>query len=134
MVLQAAELPEYSQHIKEAVEFGKTHFHNFATAHNDLGQPQDAAKFDYNALNDQEKKNFHLFVYEKLAVSFGLEILKIIPGYVSSQLDPRLAYDGETMLASARRMAKHYEVAGIKRERFMIKVPSTWEGIQTAKQ
>mmetsp|Transcript_32655 Transcript_32655/g.29534 ORF Transcript_32655/g.29534 Transcript_32655/m.29534 type:complete len:321 (+) Transcript_32655:63-1025(+) len=134
LVLQAAEMPEYAQHIKEAVEYGKTQFHNFDRAHESHAEPQDAAKFDYNALNDQQKKQFHLFVYEKLAVSFGIEILKIVPGYVSTQLDPRYAYDAETMYMSAKRMAKHYEVAGIKRDRFMIKVPSTWEGISTAKK
>jgi len=74
-----------------------------------------------------------LFVFEKLTVSIGIEITKIIPGWVSSQIDPRLAYDTEGMLGSARRMAKHYEIAGVKRDRFMIKVPSTWEGIQAAK-
>ena len=75
-----------------------------------------------------------MFVYEKLGVSFGIEILKIIPGWVSTQLDPRMAYDREGMALSARRMAKLYEQAGWSRERFMIKVPSTWEGIQVAKE
>lgn len=73
-------------------------------------------------------------VYEKLGVSFGIEILKIIPGWVSTQLDPRMAYDKEGMLLSARRIAKLYEQAGFSLERFMIKVPATWEGIQTAKE
>jgi len=133
LVAQAAQKPEYAQHIKEAVEYAKTHFGNFNNAHNDIGQPS-ATKVDYNTLSESDKKNFLLFVYEKLGVSFGIEILKIVPGYISTQLDPRLAYDKETMLASARRMAKLYEVAGIPRERFMIKVPSTWEGIEVARQ
>jgi len=85
-------------------------------------------------LNKNEKKHCILLVYERLAVSFGVEILKIIPGWVSTQLDPRMAYDKEGMLASARRMAKLYEENGCSRERFMIKVPSTWEGIQCAKE
>jgi transaldolase len=133
LVFQAAEMPEYANHIKEAIEYGKTHFHNFANAHNDIGKPEDASKFSYESLSATEQKKFRLFVFEKLAVSFGIEILKIVPGWVSTQLDPRYAYDFETMLASARRMAKHYEVAGVKKDRFMIKVPSTWEGIQVAK-
>lgn len=132
LVAQAAQKPEYAQHIKEAIEYAKTHFHNFNNAHKDIGQPGN--KVDFNTLSDADKKNFLLMVYEKLGVSFGLEILKVVPGYVSTQLDPRYCYDKETMLASAQRMAKLYEVAGIPRDRFMIKVPSTWEGITVAKQ
>ncbi len=133
MILQAAELPEYNNHLVEAIEYGKTHFHNFAHAHQDLGKPQDASNFKFDSLSEAERKNFLIFVYEKLAVSIGIEIVKIIPGWVSTQLDPRYAFDYETMLASARRMAKHYEVAGVSRDRFMIKVPATWEGICVAK-
>lgn len=133
LVLQAAELPEYNNHLVEAIEYGKTHFHNFAHAHQDIGKPQDASNFKFESLSEAERKNFLLFVYEKLAVSFGIEIVKIIPGWVSTQLDPRYAFDYETMLASARRMAKHYETAGVSRDRFMIKVPATWEGICVAK-
>lgn len=133
LVSQAAQKSEYSKHIKEAIEYAKTHFHNFANAHKDIGQPKES-KINFSNLSETEQKNFLLFIYEKLAVSFGIEILKIIPGWVSTQLDPRLAYDKETMLASARRMAKLYEQAGWSRERFMIKVPSTWEGIQVAKE
>lgn len=73
-------------------------------------------------------------IYEKVSVALGTEIIKIIPGWVSTQIDPRLAYDKETMLLSAKRMVKHYEKVGISRDRFMIKVPSTWEGITIAKQ
>jgi transaldolase len=133
LILQAAEMKDYEEHIKAAVKYGKTQWHNFAWAHTGYADPQDESKFNYNDLSDEEKRLFRLFVFEKLTVSFGIEITKIIPGWVSTQLDPRMAYDYEGMLASARRMAKHYEIAGVKRDRFMIKVPSTWEGIQAAK-
>jgi len=133
LISQAAQKAEYANHIKEAVQYAKTHFHNFANAHKDIGQPSETP-VNYESLSEADKKNFLLFVYEKLGVSFGIEILKIIPGWVSTQLDPRMAYDREGMALSARRMAKLYEQAGWSRERFMIKVPSTWEGIQVAKE
>lgn len=134
LVFQAAQKPEYADHIKGAIQYAKTHFHNFDNAHKDIGQPQENASFNFNNLSPADKKRFLLCVYEKLGVSFGVEILKIIPGWISTQLDPRLAYDQETMLISARRMVKHYETAGVSRDRFMIKVPTTWEGIQVARQ
>jgi len=56
LILQAAELPEYNTHLKGAIEYGKTHFHNFANAHNDIGKPQDAANFKFESLSEQEKK------------------------------------------------------------------------------
>jgi len=133
LVFQAAQKEEYGKHIKEAIEYAKAHFHNFHNAHVDFGQAKESSGFNYNSLSPAEKKNFLLMVYEKLGVGFGIEILKIIPGWISTQLDPRLAYDKETMLISARRMAKHYEAAGVSRDRFMIKVPSTWEGIEVAR-
>lgn len=133
LIFQAAEHPDYENHIKEAVHYGKTQFHNFAKAHVSYAEEKDAKEFDYSKLCDEGKRKFRLFVFEKLTVSIGTEIVKLIPGWVSSQIDPRLAYDYEGMLGSARRMAKHYEIAGVSRDRFMIKVPSTWEGIQAAK-
>lgn len=133
LVSQAAQKPEYANHIKEAVEYAHTHFHNFDNAHKDIGQPKEG-KVDFNSLSDADKKRFLLCVYEKLGVSFGIEILKIVPGWISTQVDPRMAYDREGMLASARRMSKLYDQAGCSRDRVMIKIPSTWEGIQAAKE
>ncbi|HKI70941.1 MAG TPA: transaldolase [Verrucomicrobiae bacterium] len=71
---------------------------------------------------------------DKLAVAFGLEILKIVPGRVSTEVDARLSFDVEASLAKARSLIGRYEKAGISRERILIKVASTWEGICAAKQ
>src|SRR5438094_4517408 len=71
---------------------------------------------------------------DKLAVAFGLEILKIVPGRVSTEVDARLSFDVEASLAKARSLIARYEQAGISRERILIKVASTWEGICAAKQ
>src|SRR3989440_1715635 len=71
---------------------------------------------------------------DKLAVAFGLEILKIVPGRVSTEVDARLSFDVESSMAKARSLIGRYEKAGISRERILIKVASTWEGICAAKQ
>ncbi len=67
---------------------------------------------------------------DRLFVDFGQEILKIIPGRVSTEVDARLSFDGEATMARARGLIKLYEEAGIKRERILIKIASTWEGIK----
>ncbi|CAG8444994.1 3574_t:CDS:2 [Funneliformis caledonium] len=71
---------------------------------------------------------------DKLLINFGVEILKIIPGRVSTEVDARLSFDKEATIEKARRLIKLYEEAGIKKERILIKVASTWEGIQAARQ
>jgi transaldolase len=71
---------------------------------------------------------------DKLLVNFGCEILKIIPGRVSTEVDAGLSFDGEGTLAKARKLIGMYEKAGIGRERVLIKVASTWEGIRAAEQ
>ncbi len=71
---------------------------------------------------------------DKLAVAFGLEILKIVPGRVSTEVDARLSFDVEGSLAKARSLIARYEKAGVLRERVLIKVASTWEGISAARQ
>src|SRR5216117_3931686 len=71
---------------------------------------------------------------DKLAVAFGIEILKIIPGRVSTEVDARLSFDVEGSTAKARSLIGRYEKAGISRERILIKVASTWEGIRAAGQ
>ena len=67
-------------------------------------------------------------------VKIGVEILKIIPGKVSSEVDARLSYDKEATLTKARRLIELYEQAGVSKDRVLIKIASTWEGIQAAKQ
>ncbi|HMC89709.1 MAG TPA: transaldolase [Gemmataceae bacterium] len=71
---------------------------------------------------------------DRLLVNFGTEILKIIPGRVSNEVDAGLSFDVEGSLAKARKLIGIYEKAGIGRERILIKLASTWEGIRAAEQ
>ena len=71
---------------------------------------------------------------DRLLVNFGCEILKIIPGRVSTEVDASLSFDVEGTLAKARKLIGMYEQAGIDRERILIKIASTWEGIRAAEQ
>jgi len=68
--------------------------------------------------------------FERLAVAFGLKILAIIPGRVSTEVDARLSYDTEATIAKGRYLIEQYEAAGISRDRILIKIASTWEGIK----
>lgn len=69
---------------------------------------------------------------DKLAVNFGLEILKIVPGRVSTEVDARLSFDTAASVKKAHELIALYEEAGISRERILIKVAATWEGIKAA--
>jgi len=71
---------------------------------------------------------------QKLAVLIGLEILKIVPGRISTEVDARLSYDVQGTLNSAHQIIDLYNAAGISNDRILIKTASTWEGIQAAKQ
>ncbi len=70
--------------------------------------------------------------FDRLAVSFGLKILEIIPGRVSTEVDARLSFDTEATIAKGREIIAQYEAAGISKDRILIKVAATWEGIQAA--
>jgi len=72
-------------------------------------------------------------VVDQVLVRFGLEILKVVPGRVSTEVDARLSFDTAATIARAHRLVELYERAGVARERVLIKVASTWEGIQAAK-
>lgn len=71
-------------------------------------------------------------IIDRLLVLFGIEILKIVPGRVSTEVDARLSFDTEGTLAKAREIMALYEKAGIPRSRVLIKIASTWEGIKAA--
>ncbi|MET0263363.1 MAG: transaldolase [Rariglobus sp.] len=73
-------------------------------------------------------------VIDRLLVNFGVEILKIVPGRVSTEVDARLSFDTKATLTKAREIIALYEKAGIKRDRILIKIASTWEGIKAAEQ
>lgn len=71
---------------------------------------------------------------DRLAVAVGREILKLIPGRVSTEVDARLSFDTDATLAQAHKLVDLYEADGIGRDRLLIKVASTWEGIRAAEQ
>jgi len=71
-------------------------------------------------------------IIDNLLVAFGLEILKLIPGRVSTETDARLSFDTEATIAKGRTLIALYEAAGIQRERVLIKIAATWEGIRAA--
>jgi transaldolase len=71
---------------------------------------------------------------DRLFIAFGKEILQIIPGRVSTEVDARLSFDTEATLQKARKLIAMYEAEGIDRQRILIKIASTWEGIRAAKQ
>ncbi|MCP5509959.1 MAG: transaldolase [Chlamydiales bacterium] len=70
---------------------------------------------------------------DKIFVNFGLEILKIVPGRVSTEVDARLSFDTEGSIKKGRELIKLYNDAGIKNERILIKLASTWEGVEAAR-
>lgn len=91
---------------------------------------EDAIK--YAKENSNNSQNFKDILMDKLFINFGIEILKIIPGRVSTEVDARLSYDKEASIQKAHSLIKLYENANIPRERILIKLASTWEGAQAA--
>jgi transaldolase len=71
-------------------------------------------------------------IVDRLLIAFGTEILKFVPGRVSTEIDAALSFDTEATVAKGRELIALYEAAGIKRERVLIKIASTWEGIRAA--
>jgi len=108
LLLQASQLPQYKHLLDQAVEYAKSQSSN---------------------LEEQIS-----LASDKLFVLFGLEILKIIPGRVSTEVDARLSFDKESQIEKAINFIKLYEQAGIAKDRILIKLSSTWEGIQAAKE
>jgi len=74
------------------------------------------------------------YTLDKIAVNFGIEILKIVPGRVSTEIDARLSFDTEATIKKAKEIIQLYKDSGIDKEKILIKIASTWEGIQAAKQ
>ena len=97
---------------------------------------QAAQKAEYKAIFDKAvtdgKSGGVNAVMDNLVVAFGLEILKIVPGRVSTEVDARLSFDTEANITKARQIIGQYEKAGIGREGILIKIASTWEGIKAA--
>ncbi|XP_005097706.1 transaldolase isoform X2 [Aplysia californica] len=107
LIFAAANMPAYQKLIDEAVSYAKK-----------LGGKEPEVLS--NAM-------------DKVCVNFGAEILKIIPGRVSTEVDARLSFDTEAMVQKAQTLIKLYKDAGIEKERILIKLASTWEGVQAAR-
>ena len=82
-----------------------------------------------NSASDKDVANL---AFKGLAVEFGKRILNIIPGRVSTEVDARLSYDTQGSIQQAREIIQQYEAGGVSRERVLIKLASTWEGIRAA--
>ncbi|EJL6289301.1 transaldolase [Vibrio cholerae] len=106
LILKAAQITEYAPLIDQAIAYAKTQSNDKAQ------QVQDTC--------------------DMLAVNIGKEILKTIPGRISTEVDARLSYDTERSVAKARQLVKMYNDAGISNDRILIKLASTWEGIRAA--
>jgi transaldolase len=72
-------------------------------------------------------------ITDKLSVEFGSTIVNMIPGYISTEVDPRLSFNMTKTVKRAKKIIELYEKKGISKERVLIKIPSTWEGIKAAK-
>uniref|UniRef100_A0AAQ4NQA0 Transaldolase n=2 Tax=Gasterosteus aculeatus aculeatus TaxID=481459 RepID=A0AAQ4NQA0_GASAC len=108
LILAAAKMPAYQPLVDQAIKYG-------------------VAK---GGTEEEQVAN----AMDKLFVSFGLEILKKVPGRVSTEVDARLSFDKAAMVAKALKLIGLYEEAGISKERVLIKLSSTWEGIQAGRE
>ncbi|MDO4435076.1 MAG: transaldolase [Cardiobacteriaceae bacterium] len=107
LILSAAQLPTYAAIIKRSIDEAKAQ----------------------SALSAEEQL---IDAQDRLAVNIGLEILKLVPGRVSTEVDARYSYDTEKTINKARKLMKLYNEAGVKNDRILIKIASTWQGIRAA--
>ena len=108
LILKAAQIPEYASLIDNAVTWAKSQSNDQAQQIEDAG--------------------------DKLAVNIGVEILKLVPGRISTEVDARLSFDKQGSINKAHKLIKLYKEAGIDKSRILIKLASTWEGICAAKE
>jgi len=123
LILKASVKPEYTNFFDEAVSYA------LKKANSEDGQERAKALRISHQKQVEEKVALAM---DKLSVIFGREILKIIPGRVSTELDARLSFNTRQTIDRARRIISLYEEEGISKERVLIKIASTWEGIQAA--
>ena len=83
----------------------------------------------FNQLNDQVD-----YIADQLAIAFGIELSKIVPGYVSTEVDSDLSFNTEATVEKAKQIINSYEQSGVPRNRILIKIAGTWEGIQAVKK
>ena len=107
LILQAASKQEYRHLIEDALSYSKA--------------------------KSQSEKDREMLLMDKLFVNFGVEILKLIPGRISTEVDARLSFDTEGSIEKAHHLIELYQKAGIAKERVLIKLASTWEGTKAAK-
>ncbi|MAV82721.1 MAG: transaldolase [Pelagibacteraceae bacterium] len=74
------------------------------------------------------------FIVDQLAISFGIELSKIVPGYISTEVNADLSFDSKATIEKAQQIINSYEESGVKKNRVLIKIAGTWEGIQAVKQ
>jgi transaldolase len=108
LIYKAAQMPHYKSLLEEVISLGQS-------GPGDHGSQVDT-------------------VVDRLFIAFGKEILQIIPGRVSTEVDARLSFDTEATIRKAHRLISFYEADGIERERILIKIASTWEGIRAAER
>ncbi len=87
---------------------------------------------DYGRSRGKDRPEQSRLMMDRLAVNFGCEILKIIPGRVSTEVDARLSFDTQGTIGRAMQLMGLYDAAGVARDRILIKIASTWEGIRAA--
>lgn len=108
LLYKAAQLPQYQSLVKSAIKYAKS-------------------QSSISELNIED-------ILDKIAVNFGVEILKIIPGRISTEVDARLSFDTEATVRRAKKIIDMYKDAGINKDRILIKIASTWEGIKAGEQ
>jgi len=111
LIAAAAALPEYQPIVDEVLKTART-----------------------EAGVNASDKDVAAYAFKTLAVAFGRKILDIVPGRVSTEVDARLSYDTKKTMEQARDIIAQYDKAGISRDRVLIKIASTWEGIKAAEQ
>jgi transaldolase len=109
LIAAAAQMPEYQQIVDDVLQ----------TARKEAG-------------DSASDKDVAALAFKTLAVAFGRKILDIVPGRVSTEVDARLSFDTEKTLEQARDIIAQYDKAGISRDRILIKIASTWDGIKAA--
>lgn len=111
LITAAAQMPNYTQIVDDVL----------VQAKKDLGQ-------------DKKNEEVATLAFERLAIAFGKKILGVVKGRVSTEVDARLSYDTKATMEKAHYIIGEYEKAGISRERILIKIASTWNGIKAAEK
>ncbi|WP_460239101.1 transaldolase [Aurantivibrio plasticivorans] len=105
LIYAAAQMPQYQSFVSDAIAYGKA----------------------------QPGEDWVSQAVDKLSVNFGIELSKVVPGRVSTEVDASLSFDSQATIEKAKKLIALYDEAGIGRDRILIKIAATWEGIQAAK-